>query len=173
MQIPASAVRVRELQPGDLARLQRDLPSSHHPPRVEQHESGAATFLIVERDDTVAGYLLIKWHGADEEIVHRLIGDWPELNAITVAPAFQSRGIGTALINAAELRVAARGFTCLGLAVGIENPRARALYERLGYRAWEHGVFNVSWHVPGDPPRRESENCIYMLKQLQMGRRRA
>jgi N-acetylglutamate synthase-like GNAT family acetyltransferase len=115
---------------------------------------------------------LLKWRGADEEIVHRLIGDCPELNAITVAPRLRSRGVGTELIREAERRVRARGISRVGLAVGLDNPRARSLYERLGYEAWEHGSFEVSWKVPDDPSRRESETCIYFLKELPTGEAR-
>ena len=109
---------------------------------------------------------MLKWSGADEEIVRRLIGDCPELNAITVAPGHRSRGIGTKLIREAERRVRERGISRVGLAVGVDNPRARALYERLGYSAWEHGSFEVSWALPNDPSKRESEICTYLLKPL-------
>ena len=54
----------------------------------------------------------------------------------------------------------------VGLAVGLENVRARSLYERLGYTPWEHGSFEVSWDAPDHPSGRESETCIYMLKLL-------
>jgi GNAT superfamily N-acetyltransferase len=161
-----SEVEILEVATRELALLERDLPSPHHRQRAAAHRSGAATFLVAVRRGEAVGYLVIKWTGADERVVHRRIGDCPELNAITVAPALQSRGIGTALIEAAERRVAARGHFRVGLGVGIGNPRARALYERLGYRAWAHGRYDVSWDVPGDPPKREHETCVYMLKRL-------
>ena len=81
----------------------------------------------------------------------RLLGDFPELNAVTVAPELRSQGIGTALIREAERRVAPRGLACVGLAVGVDNPRARSLYERLGYRTWAHGTLEVSWPCPARP----------------------
>ncbi|GLW70946.1 N-acetyltransferase GCN5 [Kitasatospora phosalacinea] len=55
-----------------------------------------------------------------------------------VHPALQSCGIGTLLIRAAEHRITARGLTVAELAVEDTNPRARALYERLGYRPFGH-----------------------------------
>jgi ribosomal protein S18 acetylase RimI-like enzyme len=55
---------------------------------------------------------------------------------LAVHGALQSCGIGTALINAAEQRVRARGLHRVELGVEDRNPRARALYERLGYRAY-------------------------------------
>jgi ribosomal protein S18 acetylase RimI-like enzyme len=44
-------------------------------------------------------------------------------------------GIGTRLIRAAEERIRARGLVVARLGVETDNPRARSLYERLGYAA--------------------------------------
>jgi ribosomal protein S18 acetylase RimI-like enzyme len=162
----ASGIEIRELGGDVLAALQRDLPSPHHVRRAAAHASGAATMLVALHGQAAAGCLLVKWAGADEQIVHELIGECPELNAITVAPSLRSRGIGSALVEAAERLIAARGQSRVGLAVGIDNRRARALYERLGYRDWGHGAFEVSWDVSEPPPRRERETCVYMLKAL-------
>ncbi len=57
-------------------------------------------------------------------------GDTTELRNLHVAPEARGRGVGTALIRAAEELV---GTGRMELAVGLENPRARALYLRLGY----------------------------------------
>jgi ribosomal protein S18 acetylase RimI-like enzyme len=53
---------------------------------------------------------------------------------IVVAPAAEGRGVGAALMAAAEDWARAHGFRLLSLHVFGENARARALYERLGYR---------------------------------------
>jgi ribosomal protein S18 acetylase RimI-like enzyme len=55
---------------------------------------------------------------------------------LEVHPALQSCGIGTLLIQAAEQRIRARGLRRAELGVEDRNPRARALYERLGYAAY-------------------------------------
>lgn len=57
----------------------------------------------------------------------------------------QGRGLGTALIAAAEERIRRRGFTVARIGVADDNPRARALYERLGYQ--EVGRRAVSWEA--------------------------
>lgn len=54
---------------------------------------------------------------------------------LAVHGALQSCGIGTILIRAAEHRIRARGLHRAELGVEDSNPRARALYGRLGYAA--------------------------------------
>jgi GNAT superfamily N-acetyltransferase len=171
MNLDSPAVEIRPFSEGDRLALQEHMPSSHHSYRAAAHKSGAATFLLAWMDGRPVGYLLLRWAGADEEIVRGLIGDCPELNAVMVAPDLGSRGIGTELIRAAEHLVRARGITRLGLAVGLDNVRARSLYERLGYTSWEHGSFEVSWDAPDHPSGRESELCLYLLKRLAKGAR--
>ncbi len=53
---------------------------------------------------------------------------------IVVAPAAEGRGVGAALMAAAETWARERGFRLLSLHVFDANVRAQALYERLGYR---------------------------------------
>jgi ribosomal protein S18 acetylase RimI-like enzyme len=55
---------------------------------------------------------------------------------LAVHGALPSCGIGTILIQAAEQRIRARGLHRAELGVEEHNPRARALYERLGYAAY-------------------------------------
>lgn len=55
----------------------------------------------------------------------------PYLASIAVAPEAQGRGVGTALMDYAEGYF--EGARFMFLCVSSFNPRARALYERLGY----------------------------------------
>ncbi len=60
----------------------------------------------------------------------------------------QGLGIATMLIAAAEQRVRARGLAFAALGVEDDNPRARRLYERLGYQA--SGRRPASWEYEDD-----------------------
>ena len=59
------------------------------------------------------------------------------LNHLEVAPGWQGQGIGTRLVRAAEDAARRRGFDRIVLGVGVDNPDAKRLYERLGYVDWE------------------------------------
>lgn len=50
-----------------------------------------------------------------------------------VRPRYRGMGIGTMLIQTAEIDLKERGFLWVSLNVGRDNPRAQKLYERLGY----------------------------------------
>jgi ribosomal protein S18 acetylase RimI-like enzyme len=52
---------------------------------------------------------------------------------IAVAPEAEGRGVGRALMAAAEAWARARGYRALSLHVFVGNDGARAFYERLGY----------------------------------------
>jgi ribosomal protein S18 acetylase RimI-like enzyme len=85
---------------------------------------------------------------------------------LAVHPALQSCGIGTFLVEAAELRIRNRGLRQAELGVEESNPRARALYERLGYVAY--GRQPDSWDVqtPDGSLRRYETTCVLMRKEL-------
>lgn len=53
---------------------------------------------------------------------------------VAVAPESRGQGIGRALLEQLLAAARARGFTRAGLDVAASNPRARALYEGLGFR---------------------------------------
>lgn len=56
------------------------------------------------------------------------------LDGLFVAPHARGRGVGTMLLDAVAAEAAARGYAELRLDVIDRNPRARALYERVGFR---------------------------------------
>lgn len=55
------------------------------------------------------------------------------MDGIFVEPAARGQGVGTALLNAIETYAAREGFQQIRLDVIDTNPRARSLYERLGF----------------------------------------
>ncbi len=80
---------------------------------------------IIQAEGRDAGVLIVE---EDAEQVY--------LAEIEVLPAWQGRGIGTAVIGSLMTRATAAGKP-LNLRVLHVNTRARALYERLGFRPYK------------------------------------
>nr|WSW71105.1 GNAT family N-acetyltransferase [Streptomyces sp. NBC_00995] len=85
---------------------------------------------------------------------------------LAVHPALQSCGIGTFLVEAAELRIRKRGLRRAELGVEESNPRARALYERLGYVAYDRSAEAWDEQAPDGSLRRYETMCTLMRKEL-------
>ncbi|WP_158617209.1 GNAT family N-acetyltransferase [Falsigemmobacter faecalis] len=56
------------------------------------------------------------------------------IDGLSVSPAFRSQGIGRALLEELASLARAEGYRAMRLDVAESNPRARALYERCGFR---------------------------------------
>ncbi|MFD5904779.1 GNAT family N-acetyltransferase [Streptomyces microflavus] len=85
---------------------------------------------------------------------------------LAVHPALQSCGIGAFLVEAAERRIRSRGLCQAELAVEESNPRARALYERLGYAAYDRRPDSWDEQAPDGSLRRYETTCTLMRKAL-------
>ena len=67
---------------------------------------------------------------------------------LAVMGPLQGLGIATMLIGAGEQRLRTRGLAFAALGVEDNNPRARRLYERLGYQAADRQ--HASWEYEDD-----------------------
>ncbi len=82
--------------------------------------------------------------------------DPPELQNLSVAPASRGQGLGSALLTYAESLVEQRdpqanhGTRSLVLGVGLENPGAARLYERLGYVRTGHVSTTTYTYIDDD-----------------------
>lgn len=85
---------------------------------------------------------------------------------LAVLPALQSRGLGRLLIQAAEQRISSRGLRRAELAVEEDNPRARALYEHLGYVAYDRKPDAWDEEGPDGSIRRHETTCVLMRRSL-------
>ncbi|MHD0398218.1 GNAT family N-acetyltransferase [Staphylococcus simulans] len=56
------------------------------------------------------------------------------VSMLSVAPEFQRRGVGQALLKEAENKAKAAGYDKISLTVNQLNDKANALYEKLGYQ---------------------------------------
>jgi len=90
----------------------------------ERHKAGEIVYLVAHIRGRPVGHL-----GVDLVRVR----DAAHLWQFGVLPALQSHGIGSAMVAYAERAAVEHGFGIAEIGAEIDNPRARALYERLGY----------------------------------------
>jgi ribosomal protein S18 acetylase RimI-like enzyme len=87
---------------------------------------GGAAFEILLADGVPCGYVCIEDREAEADV---------HVRELVIAPDYQGRGIGTALLRGAQARARARGVP-VHLGTFTQN-RALALYRRLGFRELE------------------------------------
>ncbi|WP_406501336.1 GNAT family N-acetyltransferase [Streptomyces sp. NBC_01590] len=154
-------VLVRDLEPADLPACAW-AGSAHHLVQVARElERAAAREVDYLAVCTPVG-LPVAIGGVDYQVAAGAGTLWQ----LGVLPALQSCGLGTVLIRAAEDRIRSRGLRRAELGVEESNPRARALYERLGYVAC--GSRPDAWDVeaPDGSLRRYETMCTLMRKDL-------
>ncbi|MGO8687008.1 MAG: GNAT family N-acetyltransferase [Candidatus Dormibacteria bacterium] len=160
-----------------------------HPLRLDEAAAVAATLRHrivvadrVERQRREECLYLVAWEGGSpvgQALLHRrrpaalavtvaTVDRLPYLEDVFVLPECRNRGIGTALLEAAERATAEHGDPALTLAVSVGNSRARRLYERLGYV--EAGVPMHRQPHTEDSARETlpspSENVVDLLKRI-------
>lgn len=126
---------VRSVTERDWPQLQAHWPSSVGVLRAQQSPPAGrrTTLLVAWEEETPLGSGVIQWDGPTGERARETFSDAVEINHLYVQESARGRGIGTALIAEAERVIAAAGYSRVLVAVAEDNPRARALYERLGY----------------------------------------
>ncbi|MGW0645216.1 GNAT family N-acetyltransferase [Streptomyces badius] len=169
-------VHIRPCRAADLDVLERHMPSPgrtrRHAARFERQEQGLATFLTAWADDDApVGTAQILWRGCSAPEVQARFPGCPELNGLGIWPSeLRSRGIGTALIRAAEERVRAAGHPVIGLGVDDDNDRAAALYLRIGYRETGCRYLDRYAYVDDDGVRHEVvDPARFLVKELDGG----
>lgn len=133
---------VRDLEPTDLGDLDWSGGS--------EHVRAMAAALQATYADDMAVLVIVLGNGrlvATGAVDFRPDPTAGELTMLAVHEHLQSLGLGSRLVAALEKRTRARGRGTARLTVEHDNPRARSLYLRLGYR--EVGSRVESWPVAG------------------------
>ncbi|NGO72425.1 GNAT family N-acetyltransferase [Streptomyces boncukensis] len=164
-------MRISECREEDVGLLDKHMPSpgadSFHQRRYARQCAGAGTYLVAWRDDLPVGSCEVRWDGCAAPEVQAVHAGCPEVNGLGVWPeTLRSQGIGTGLIREAERLATARGCRSIGLGVERNNPRARALYRRLGYRPSTPYLDCWSYADGAGVVHRVADACTYMVKDL-------
>ena len=137
----------------------------HHRERWARQIHGDGVYLLARQNGEVVGHSMLFRRSKYSEV--QAGPDPAEINALYASE--QGRGIGTAIIAAAEDLATEWGCSMIGLAVGLDNAGARRLYERLGYQAWDGPQVIDRWtekDADGSVLVTHRDPCVYLLKPL-------
>lgn len=111
--------------------------------------------------DFPIGQAAIHWNGKP---THPEI---PDIQSVRVHPEFRRLGIGSRLLEACERHALTRGYRQISLSVALDNPKAKRLYERRGYRVVGAPYSDVWFYADaaGQSVRVE-ETVLDMIKEL-------
>jgi ribosomal protein S18 acetylase RimI-like enzyme len=127
----------------------------------QAHQSGDSTLLVADLNGFPIGQVVIIWAGKASH------PHFPDLQSLRVHSAFRGMGVGSKLLHAAEVQVASRGFSQAGLSVGLDNPHAQRLYQRLGYHP-TGAVYDDHWSYVDASGREipQVERVMDLVKEL-------
>ncbi|BAJ64792.1 putative acetyltransferase [Anaerolinea thermophila UNI-1] len=165
-------IEIREVGTKDISQLERLFPqggAEKHARRLVRQQNGSAVYLIAFLAEMPVGHLLLKWDGARDEAVraNRPV-PCPDLEDLFVREEYRQQGIATQLLRHAEDLARQCGYAEIGLAVGLENPDARRLYDRLGYREAGFGTYRVHGMYVDEQGAlcTWEEECVYLVKRI-------
>ncbi|WP_350281397.1 GNAT family N-acetyltransferase [Kribbella sp. HUAS MG21] len=146
-----------------LGALGWDKPVAQYEKYLAEQRDGTRDVLVATLDGEYAGYVTVRWESPYEPFE-----GMPEIQDFNVLPALRRRGIGSALMDAAEAKVAERS-PVVGIGVGLypDYGQAQRLYVRRGYVPDGRGLVYDGRQVPPMETIRNDDSATLMFtKQL-------
>jgi N-acetylglutamate synthase-like GNAT family acetyltransferase len=97
--------------------------------RIELTEKEEACYLVIDDNGQILGNVFLKYFGTEKD------PDFPNIEDLFIRVDKRGQGLGTRLLKTCERLAKEKGFSKVSLSVNpILNPKAKALYERLGFK---------------------------------------
>lgn len=109
-------------------------------PALQAHPT---TIVLLAFDGARAVGVLVGFWGLSTFVARPLLN----IHDLAVVPGLRGKGVGRALLTAAEARARARGCCKLTLEVQDDNTPARTLYDRFGFRDVRYGDSGPTWFL--------------------------
>ncbi|GAB5519899.1 MAG: GNAT family N-acetyltransferase [Rhodothermales bacterium] len=142
-----------------------DKPVVQYERYLAEQAAGRRQVFVGELDHHFAGYTTLNWHPNYPPFQEAGL---PEIQDLNVLPAFRKRGLGKALVLAAE-QAAAERCTTIGIGVGLypDYGSAHRLYVRLGYLPDGRGIaYEDRIVAPGEQVRVDDGLVLHFTKAL-------
>lgn len=165
-------LQITPLRPEDPSRIAQaftdigwNKPETQYVRYLAEQTAGDRPVLVARVDGVFAGYLTVVWAPQYEPFREAGI---PEIQDFNVLPPYRRRGIGTALMDAAEALIATRSGTA-GIGVGLypDYGPAQRLYVLRGYLPDGRGI---AWNGMNVAPMQEvmvdDDLALYFTRDL-------
>lgn len=152
-----------ELISGAMSAIGWNKPLSQYQRYQAEQRAGTRDILVATVDGEYAGYVTVRWESPYEPF-----GGIPEIQDFNVLPRLRRRGIGTALMDAAEALVAERS-AVVGIGVGLypDYGQAQRMYVRRGYLPDGRGlIYDGRQVAPMETIRNDDSATLMFTKQL-------
>lgn len=135
-EISSSTLRIRVAREEDLPALEWEGEYTHfrrlYQDIFRSAQRGEAVLWVAELEGKIIGQLFVQLSSGRPELADGERRAY--IYGFRVRSEYRRRGVGTRMMNAAEMDLVKRGYRLVTLNVNRDNPGARRLYERLGYR---------------------------------------
>ncbi len=133
----------------------------------EDQQRGTRLMLLAKVNEWPIGQIFIQLNNYDS--FSTISPKRSYFYSLRVMDAFQSKGIGTALLQEAQTILINRRYDSVSIAAAKENPGARRLYERLGFHVFTED--DGRWNYVDDEgkTRYVVEPCWILEKSLKPG----
>ena len=129
----------------------------------EDQRAGRRLMLLADTNHYPVGQVFIQLDSFDD---FDRGGRRAYLYSLRVMDAFQRKGLGTALLREAERLLTERGYNAVSIAAAKDNPGARRLYERLGYKVYVEDSGRWQYVDHEGRTRQVVEPCWILEKSL-------
>lgn len=162
---------IRAVTPADIPVLDQQVKAAFgrtFNQELAEQEQGIHSLFIAAAGAQVYGWSFIRWLGPRDPEAAELFPDAPEIYRLEVLEQHRSGGIGQRIIEALEDEARARSYRAISLGVGHENPRAYALYQRLGYQNTSLDAYYDEYDYPLSDGEvgHAKDLCRYLVKPL-------
>lgn len=130
----------------------------------EDQLAGRRLMLLADVNGWPIGQVFVQLESLDESLAH--LGRRGYLYSLRVMDHLQRCGIGSALVREAESILNSEGYSSVSIAAAKDNPGARRLYERLGYRVFMEDSGRWSYIDHEGRTRHVMEPCWVLEKNL-------
>jgi GNAT superfamily N-acetyltransferase len=169
---PFSRITIQNAEPADvpaLTALKGEGSEAVHQDRLRDAASPTFRYLVVLVNGELVGYGCLVFrrpaHWSDADDSEQL----PQMVDLRVAESYRGQGYGSAFIGAMERIAAEAGSQELYVRVAaLDNPRAFALYRRLGYRPLQAEPYPKHWEFTDSSGKLHSgeDRLIDLVKPL-------